>query len=118
MSAGVLLKTAKLTRHNKAGAYQTLTVQFKLVPLDAKLPLDKLLITEAWAKENHLLTQGSGTSRRRRSRKISKGGDKVRFLNMLHHAVAARARVARRLRTPAASRRLRVEELVVVDTPG
>ena len=60
MSAGVLLVTAKLTRHNKAGAYQTLTVQFKLVPLDAKLPLDKLLITEAWAKENHLLTQGSG----------------------------------------------------------
>ena len=59
MSAGVLLVTAKLTRHNKAGAYQTLTVQFKLVPLDAKLPLDKLLITEAWAKENHLLTQGS-----------------------------------------------------------
>ena len=32
MSAGVLLVTAKLTRHNKAGAYQTLTVQFKLVP--------------------------------------------------------------------------------------
>ena len=59
MSAGVLLVTAKLTRHNKAGAYQTLTVQFKLIPQDAKLPLDKLLITEAWAKENHLLTQGS-----------------------------------------------------------
>ena len=57
MSAGVLLVTAKLTRHNKAGAYQTLTVQFKLVPVDAKLPLDKLLITEAWAKENHLLTE-------------------------------------------------------------
>ena len=66
MSAGVLLD-GKLTRHNKAGAYQTLTVQFKLIPADAKLPLDKLLITEAWAKENHLLTQGSSPARRRRS---------------------------------------------------
>ena len=76
MSAGVLLVTAKLTRHNKAGAYQTLTVQFKLIPADAKLPLDKLLITEAWAKENHLLAQGSA--------KPATSGEKVRSYGSEH----------------------------------